>query len=414
MRMLRMKAKYPLLLVWLACIILVLIVLGNLRETFQAHETSEKFSGDLLEAVRTVQKNNLCYYDKKTFQASVQRYAKLVEHLKTNKLLLALNLHNNDHVLPDMIIQLHIFFRRVVYHNVFVTIYESGSNDLTKALLRMLEKSLTERGIQHIITSDNFILYPDEHRIDHLAAARNRAIDQAFEMFNDVQFDRILFMNDILFCADDILELLLQSYENDADLTCGLDYDQDADGLGFYDIWVARDIKGRMFSKRPLNAFTSDVSSNRLIEEQQPFQVGCCWNGMSVIKAMPLYDNGVRFRRSHSKVLDESHPKFAELRKIYSSRQLYEECAGSERTSFCKDLHRAGYSKFIIVPKAKFAYISSDYYLLHKESPYSTDYFTSETSKISFQKMPLSMECQNLERKGTRSPDPEVVEELWI
>ncbi len=103
--------------------------------------------------------------------------------------------------------------------------------------------------VQHRIFLTNEEQPSGIHRIEYLASIRNRVIDAVVEMEENVD-SRIVYLNDVFFCADDVLELLTQSFINDADMVCGTDFDTDEHGLGFYDIWVARDLNGRIFNKR--------------------------------------------------------------------------------------------------------------------------------------------------------------------
>jgi alpha-1,3-mannosyltransferase len=41
------------------------------------------------------------------------------------------------------------------------------------------------------------------------------------------RFDKVLFMNDILFCAEDVLELLFQHDLQEADMACSMDWGSD-------------------------------------------------------------------------------------------------------------------------------------------------------------------------------------------
>lgn len=50
-------------------------------------------------------------------------------------------------------------------------------------------------------------------------------------------FGKVLFLNDVFFCAHDMVELLYQSDLHQSDMTCGLDYDNTDKGLGFYDTY---------------------------------------------------------------------------------------------------------------------------------------------------------------------------------
>ena len=57
--------------------------------------------------------------------------------------------------------------------------------------------------------------------------------------------DKVAFVNDVFFCARDVVRLL----RYDADLACGLDFW--LSNLDFYDIWVARDATGGMLGVKP-------------------------------------------------------------------------------------------------------------------------------------------------------------------
>lgn len=110
--------------------------------------------------------------------------------------------------------------------NVFVSIVENGSVDETRVLLEGLERNLTDRGVGNTFryeedfrdgvtfqkeglltrllgkegTRDNWILtdkgwFP--RRISYLAALRNMVIQPLHESTR--QFDKILFINDVIF-----------------------------------------------------------------------------------------------------------------------------------------------------------------------------------------------------------------------
>lgn len=64
------------------------------------------------------------------------------------------------------------------------------------------------------------------HRIEYLAEVRNAAFVPLHELRDaeNEYFDTIIFMNDILPCVDDLLELIWQSRNNNAGITCAADY----------------------------------------------------------------------------------------------------------------------------------------------------------------------------------------------
>jgi Cryptococcal mannosyltransferase 1 len=64
------------------------------------------------------------------------------------------------------------------------------------------------------------------HRIEYLAEVRNAAFVPLHELRDteNEYFDTIIFMNDVLPCVDDLLELIWQSRKNNAGITCAADY----------------------------------------------------------------------------------------------------------------------------------------------------------------------------------------------
>jgi hypothetical protein len=365
------------------------------------NQASLHLTRTILSAMKVSRRNVFC----PTLLAEDSRFSRL----RSNRILFALNLHNNQEIMTDLIVQLGQVMGFLGHEQVYVSIFESGSTDQTRVYLSLFKSMLDKMNVKSIIEWTEDTLTNTVHRIEYLAEARNRVLRQASGF--KVDFDRVVFMNDVYFCATDILELLLQAEKNKADLTCGLDFDTDGDGegyktgLGFYDTWVARDINGRIFHKRPLNELTSDPESNERIKQNEPFQVGCCWNGLAVINGNAL--KTVSFRRSLSKQLNTYHEAYASIREKYPTRKVYKECAGSEMTSFCKDLTRSGFDKFIVVPKVKFAYNIQTYESVNTKKVHGND------TLVQFKPMPLSMECQNIEKIGARNPSKEIVEELW-
>ncbi len=110
---------------------------------------------------------------------------------------------------------------------VFVSVYESGSTDSTVATLLETGRLLRELGVGHWIAHGDLVLNKThEHRIDFLAKVRRAAIIPLRHYYATAQhkFDRVIFMNDIVCCASDVLELLWQAHHQRADMTCGSDF----------------------------------------------------------------------------------------------------------------------------------------------------------------------------------------------
>ena len=103
--------------------------------------------------------------------------------------------------------------------NIYISIYESGSWDESKQMLRQLEDVLITRGIRHRIILDE-ITHEDDiarppaaegwvetprgktelRRIPYLARLRNKTLEPLVELAaNGTTFDKVLFLNDVAF-----------------------------------------------------------------------------------------------------------------------------------------------------------------------------------------------------------------------
>ncbi len=128
--------------------------------------------------------------------------------------------------MPDLFATLFRVAAVLGYHNVYVSIYENGSNDQTKALLRIFDALARTVGLRVIIRTSMRTRGAFNHRIEYLAEVRNAAMVPLHEL-RDTEgevFDSIIFMNDILPCVDDVLELIWQSRKQNAGITCAADY----------------------------------------------------------------------------------------------------------------------------------------------------------------------------------------------
>ena len=103
--------------------------------------------------------------------------------------------------------------------NIYISIYESGSWDESKQILRQLESVLINRGIRHRIILDE-ITHQDDiarppaaegwiktprgktelRRIPYLSKLRNKTLEPLAELAaNGTTFDKVLFLNDVAF-----------------------------------------------------------------------------------------------------------------------------------------------------------------------------------------------------------------------
>jgi alpha-1,3-mannosyltransferase len=128
----------------------------------------------------------------------------------------ALTLRNAGIHLPTIVDNL----LRVIYHlgeqNIFMSIYEEGSTDdgHTSAMLEVIKTTLEAIGIEHeiVIKADfgdprNDVLFPMKRMYRHGGRV----------------FQTLVMMDDDLWCAEELLELLFHSRGQGASITCSND-----------------------------------------------------------------------------------------------------------------------------------------------------------------------------------------------
>ena len=268
--------------------------------------------------------------------------------LTGRRIFIGFNLFNSRAIMNDLLYQLLRLVAAIGENNVFISIYENGSEDDTKIFLSKLDVLLSVFDVpRRVLTDFSPKRRPSQNRIEYLAAARNRVLEP---LLNASVYDKILFINDVYFCDLDMLELLVQSFRNDADITCGFDY---VDGafwkqpkkIAFYDSWVFRDIRGRPVDYNRLPFSMRDQDSQTRYDQGNPFRVMCCWNGAAVLNPLPFVSGKCRFRRG-------------------SKPPQLKECAASECSLLCKDFMRFGFDRIIAVPLVGVTYNSNQHELL--------------------------------------------------
>lgn len=202
--------------------------------------------------------------------------------------------------------------------NVYISIYESGSLDRTKDVLKMLDDILAEQNIPRSV-----ILDPTSHadeinvgpideqgnprsgwiqtttvgagkelrRIPYLARLRNTSLKVLFDHHaQGIEYDKILYLNDVVFRPSDVLTLLATN-QGSFTSACALDFHYPPD---YYDTFVLRDSKGDGTVMKSFPYFRSEDSRNAMLAGRAT-KVQSCWNGMIVLDTAPFYD-GLRFR----------------------------------------------------------------------------------------------------------------------
>ncbi|KAJ3371685.1 capsular associated protein [Allomyces arbusculus] len=369
-------------------------------------------------------------------------------HLADRTFYIALNLYNSVDVLPDLTTTLISLLAHVDPARVFVGIYENGSADDTKNMLRGVATLLRALRISHAVILEDRTKPRWVHRIEYLADVRNRALapllaltmpdgppawpfDQSATEFlvavydahgrvvsNDLvhsplanpwKVDRILFLNDVYACVDELVEAMHQSVHQNALLTCGIDYDRPRNSgtPQFYDTWVARGLDGAPWRKADGDYMFDPVQFPdvmRRVRAQQPFPTFCCWNGGAILDAAPIVSRAVKFRRNTTP----------------------NQCSASECSTLCRDL--AAYARdtaregeqvrvrALVVPRLKVAYTETDFTALKDlAQPMASVYGLrpsylepikkDEDETVEFQPPPSAAFCQPMYGAGVRDPD---------
>jgi hypothetical protein len=204
--------------------------------------------------------------------------------------------------------------------NVFLSIYESGSLDNTKEMLQFLEWQLEQRfpTLRKEIRMENTthedemnVGAYDEHgkprlgwvlpadskdgqkelrRIPFLAKLRNISLQPLLrEQAQGRIYDKILFVNDVVFTPSDVLTLLATN-DGSYSTACALDFHSESRFrlAPYYDTFVLRDTKHQPHLSLQFPYFRPSDSLDA-IWQGKPARVTSCWNGMLFMDAAPFY-----------------------------------------------------------------------------------------------------------------------------
>ncbi|KAI6709753.1 hypothetical protein PZA11_002979 [Diplocarpon coronariae] len=257
------------------------------------------------------------------------RSTTLPAHLKDQKIFIASMFRNSEYML-------RLYWNKRLLHlirhlgpqNVYVSIIESGSLEDTKGALRDLQQELEDLQVEHRIQLG---VSPEEQwaslervpaegedrtgwihtgrnqswevrRIPYLAALRNQAMEPLADMKAKMVFDRVLWINDVIFSAEDVTTLLA-TRDGDYAAACALDFA--ADPYTYYDTFALRDIKGDKTASLRYPYFFSSAS-RAAFQDGRPVPVASCWNGLISLDAQPFYANPpLRFRGIPDSLGDE-------------------------------------------------------------------------------------------------------------
>ncbi|KAK4687636.1 alpha-1,3-mannosyltransferase, partial [Tremellales sp. Uapishka_1] len=277
------------------------------------------------------------------------------------KYFIAANLYENEAVFAHWSDQLIKLAAHLGEENVFISIYESNSQDRTRSLLRGFGGTLSNAQIRHQITSEDdgdrwwpYGTAPE--RIGYLAKARNAALaplqshDQHQRLDDYHSYTKIIFLNDVFFSWQSVIRLLATRIDGDPsqppdyDLACGMDFGWS----GLYDTWVARDVCGTPL--RPFWPYVKDEYSVAMLRQGVPFKVAACWNGIVAFPAGPYlyHDNTETFKhlgtRGWKMVDNPSYPGSRTSPPLGSGPTFrssgIDACDHSECFLFSYDIHR--------------------------------------------------------------------------
>ncbi|KAI5368423.1 hypothetical protein J4E82_010787 [Alternaria postmessia] len=179
--------------------------------------------------------------------------------------------------------------------NVFIAIYESGSWDDSKDALRELDAVLAALDIRRNITlsetthldeisvtekGSGWIDTPrgrrELRRIPYLSRLRNWILLPLQELARQgEQFDKVLFLNDVVFDTDDVFRLL-NTNDGDFAAACSLDFSRPPQ---FYDTFALRDAEGHEPLMQTWPYFRAKESREAMLRND-PVPVTSCWNGI--------------------------------------------------------------------------------------------------------------------------------------
>ncbi|CAN8098685.1 unnamed protein product [Discula destructiva] len=227
---------------------------------------------------------------------------------------------NTGNILPAWSVATLALIEYLGSNNVYFSAVESGSQDDTKEHLLALEEQLNSRGVANTIDlgmdvyqqleemwarpdpsgprPDGWIwneednLY-DLRRITYLAKERNRAMRPLEDLeLSGRKFDKILWINDVLFNIEDFVTLL-QTNQGQYAAACSMDFKYHSQ---YYDTFALRDDLGQKTASNLWPWFLSP-SSRKSARLSEPMRVESCWNGMVLFDAAPFYGTApLRFR----------------------------------------------------------------------------------------------------------------------
>lgn len=260
----------------------------------------------------------------------------------------ALNLRENLPVLPRLLRSVIQAIEFLGPEHCALSIVEGNSPDGTGDVLAALEPLLHSklRLQTHFVLGDETdpLTGGGGARFAKLAQLRNQALEPMLREPERYADATVIFVNDVVICPDDILELIHQRRHLGADMTCAMDWIYGGAVATFYDVYIARGVNGDLLFNIPpetvswseaTNLFWNDPESKSRFDAGKPVQVFACWNGAVAFAAKPVVSGEVAFR---------------------AAREGTGECYNGEPEIFCKDMWFHGYGKIAMIPYINLVY----------------------------------------------------------
>jgi hypothetical protein len=295
-------------------------------------------------------------------------------YAKGEKIFIAAAFYNNEDVLPYWTRTMLDVIAYLGPDNVFVSVVESNSDDRTPDLLRDLDSTLDKIDVRRrILTNDTAVPRPLDmawnHRIDFLAAVRNRALEPLVAQGG---YDKVVFSNDVFIEPESVIELL-ETADGAYDMACALDFGH----FGAYDMWVLRDRLGHLAAG--IWPYFFDAADYAAMKAAAPAPVFACWNGIVAFVADPVLPVHLRANRTLSTApLAHAPPATHPLAHTVASSPALtpplrfrsaprgEGCFHSESFLLPYDMRRLmGLERIFVNPRVHAAYVWQ-FYVWHK------------------------------------------------
>ncbi|KAH8885117.1 polysaccharide export protein [Thozetella sp. PMI_491] len=229
--------------------------------------------------------------------------------------------------------------------NIHFSAIESGSQDHTKEALTELKARLDALNVSNTIALgmtmweqiDELGRRPDPsgdrkegwiwnaafgqydlRRIPYLSKVRNQALEPLQSLASEGRrFDKILWLNDVVFDTEDVLNLL-ETRDGEYAAACSLDFKTYP---YYYDTFALRDDQGQKTSSSYFPWFIS-TAARASVYRAKPVKVFSCWNGMVSFDSSPFYAKDPLKFRGVPDTLADYHLEASECCLIHADNPL--------------------------------------------------------------------------------------------